>query len=286
MGIFTNNFNKPGKGVEKDEREKHRIFIFFDVLFRKFMKFIQLNMIYLLFSMPYLFLLYWFSPLNADTASQIAIGGISEFVKTLPTEDLATFDLVLRLLFASAVMILWGSGPASAGAEYVLRNFSREEHAWVLSDFWDTLKNNFMRSVIVLFVDILVMYLSLTAFNFYSSLYAANENNIFLIAQGLLGFILILYTLMHYYIYQLMITYDTGIKAMYKNAMLFSVIKFPQNLFFSVLVFGIVLGLYVLLGIFAVLVFLICAASICRFIIIFYTSEAIRLIENQTETGK
>lgn len=59
MGLFGRGMNKPGKGVEKDERQKHRFFIFFDVLFRKFMKFMQINMLFLLFSLPYLLLLYW-----------------------------------------------------------------------------------------------------------------------------------------------------------------------------------------------------------------------------------
>lgn len=276
MGLFDFGYNKPRKDIEKDDKEKHRIFIFFDVIFRKFMKFMQLNMLYLAFSIPYIALLYWFSPLNANTMSYIGLNGIGSFVQTLPQEDFSTFDFLLRSLFAFAVVILWGSGPASAGSAYIMRNFAREEHAWVFSDFWDSLKHNFGKSMIVLFVDIAVLYLSLTAFNFYSSLYILSENTIYLVAQGILAFILILYTFMHYYIYQLMVTYESSLKGLYKNCMLFAIAKFPQNILMTVLSFGFLLGLYVLINVFAFMVLILGFTIIFKFIIEFYSSDIIR----------
>ncbi len=276
MGLFDFGYNKPRKDIEKDDKEKHRIFIFFDVIFRKFMKFMQLNMLYLAFSIPYIALLYWFSPLNANTMSYIGLNGIGAFVQTLPQEDFSTFDFLLRSLFAFAMVILWGSGPASAGSAYIMRNFAREEHAWVFSDFWDSLKHNFCKSMIVLLVDIAVLYLSLTAFNFYSSLYILSENTIYLVAQGILAFILILYTFMHYYIYQLMVTYESSLKSLYKNCMLFAIAKFPQNILMTVLSFGILLGLYVLINVFAFMALILGFTIIFKFIIEFYSSDIIR----------
>lgn len=275
MGLFGRGMNKPGKGVEKDERQKHRFFIFFDVLFRKFMKFMQINMLFLLFSLPYLLLLYWLSPLSVSTLSGVALSGIGEFVKSLPYEDAAAFEFVLRLLFALGVVILWGAGPASAGCAYVMRNFSREEHAWVFSDFWDNVKSNFKQSIAVLLIDILVLYVSIVAFHFYSYQYAITPNNMFLIAQGLLAFILILYTFMHYYIYQIMVTYKVKFGKLYKNAMLFAIAKFPQNIIFTLLSGGLLLGVFILLNVFSFLAFVIVFTAICRFIIEFYTSDVI-----------
>lgn len=46
------NYQKPGKGVKKEEREKKRFFQFFDLFFRKFGKLVQLNLLFLLFSLP------------------------------------------------------------------------------------------------------------------------------------------------------------------------------------------------------------------------------------------
>lgn len=276
MGLFGRGTKVPEKGVEKEKRQKHRFFIFFDVVFRKFMKFMQLNLMFLVFSLPYLLLLYWLSPINVTSLSGVSMSGIGEFVQSLPYEDAVAFELVLRLLFALGVVILWGAGPASAGCAYVMRNFSREEHAWVFSDFWDNVKSNFKQSITVLLIDIVILYLSLVAFNFYSHQYALSPNSMFLVAQGLLAFLLILYTFMHYYIYQIMVTYKVKLSVLYKNALLFAVAKFPQNIFFTVLSGGILLGLFVLLNVFAALAFVIVFTALCKFIIEFYTAEVIR----------
>lgn len=50
FGLF--NYAKPGKGVDKGAPEKKRFFYFFELFGRKFWKLIQLNLIFLLFSIP------------------------------------------------------------------------------------------------------------------------------------------------------------------------------------------------------------------------------------------
>ena len=276
MGFLGFGTDKPGKGVEKETKQKHRFFIFFDVIFRKFMRFVQLNTIFVGFSLPYLLLMYWFSPLNATTLSYITNAGIGEYINAMPFEDRAAFDVMLRLIFTLVIGVMWGVGPVSAGISYVMRNFAREEHAWVFSDFWEHLKKNFKQSFVVMFFDLLILYLSLTAFNFYSHQYTLKPDNIYLIAQGLLGFILVIYTFMHYYIYQLMVTYEGRIKNLYKNAMMFAIAKFPQNLVVTILVLAIIVGMFMLLSIFAFLIFAMFFTILCKFIIEFYTSEVIR----------
>ena len=47
------NFQKPGKGVKKEEPEKKRFFQFFDLFFRKITRLIQLNLLYLLFDLTF-----------------------------------------------------------------------------------------------------------------------------------------------------------------------------------------------------------------------------------------
>lgn len=50
FGLF--DYTKPGKGVRKDEPQKHRFFYFFELFFRKFWTLIRLNLLYLLFCIP------------------------------------------------------------------------------------------------------------------------------------------------------------------------------------------------------------------------------------------
>jgi uncharacterized membrane protein YesL len=52
MGFFSNMYNKEGPGVDKEAPQKHRFFLFFELLFRKFWQLITLNLIYFLFCIP------------------------------------------------------------------------------------------------------------------------------------------------------------------------------------------------------------------------------------------
>lgn len=53
MGLFSyNRYFKPGKGVEKDEPEKRSFFKFFELFFRKFWKYVEINLLQFLVLLP------------------------------------------------------------------------------------------------------------------------------------------------------------------------------------------------------------------------------------------
>ncbi len=54
MGSFLGfgNFEKPGKGVRKDEPLKNRFFLFFELYFRRFWKLMWLNLLYMVACIP------------------------------------------------------------------------------------------------------------------------------------------------------------------------------------------------------------------------------------------
>ena len=54
MGLF-NGYLKEGPGVPKNAKEKHRFFLFFELFGRKFSKLIQLNMLYVVLLIPFIF---------------------------------------------------------------------------------------------------------------------------------------------------------------------------------------------------------------------------------------
>lgn len=59
MGLFSNkSYYKPGKGIEKGEPEKNAFFRFFELYGRKFWRFIQVNLIYLIILLPMLMTVY------------------------------------------------------------------------------------------------------------------------------------------------------------------------------------------------------------------------------------
>lgn len=50
--LFKIDYDKPGRGVRKSEPDKKRFFLFLEIYFRKFLKIIYLNLIYILFCLP------------------------------------------------------------------------------------------------------------------------------------------------------------------------------------------------------------------------------------------
>ncbi len=276
FGLF--DYNKPGKGVEKEERERHRFFVFFSVLSRKFLKLMQLNLIYVLFSLPYLLFLCWFSPVNLNMVMGIYIPDFSDYMQAMSLADRLNFDMLLRVVFAMSIITFWGAGPVSAGCGYVMRNLSRVEHTWIWSDFWDHMRENFKSGLVVLVVDIAAIYLFSVAFIFYSVQYAASKALAFAIFQGVLGIVLIIYTFMHYYIYQLMVTFADKLSRNYRNACIFALAKFAQNLLLTIIAMGIFIGAFAFLSLYTVFLCIVILIILCSFIITFYSSEAIRKI--------
>lgn len=51
-GFFGIDYNKPGPGVSKNEPEKKRFFVFWEIYFRKFFKLVIANLLYVLVSLP------------------------------------------------------------------------------------------------------------------------------------------------------------------------------------------------------------------------------------------
>ena len=252
MGFFTPSYDKPGKGIDPDAPQKRSFFRFFDIFFRKFWKFIKINLLYVLVSIPTFALVFFLSGIISN--SFLSMNGTEEMFRSI-AEQIAqasenaggadyqysvlvvTFDLFIRLIISYLFMTLWGMGPATAGITYILRNFAREEHAWLWSDFKSSFKNNFKQSLIVFVIDIVVFLLLYTAFVVYSQMTGALS-----MLKYFIVVIAIIYTIMHFYIYPMMVTFDLKLKDLYRNALIFALGKLLSNLFILVILLLIHVG--------------------------------------------
>lgn len=231
MGLFTRSFDKAGPGIDPDAPQKRSFFRFFDIFFRKFWHFVRTNMLYSLALIPSFVIIF--------LISIFILGRL--FVNVIPQvepSEMSTIMIIGGLIFTNLYIALWGTGPATAGMTYIMRNFSREEHAFIWSDFKDTVKSNFKQSLAVFLIDLAVMFFAYVAIVVYSGVGGT---------MGLLRYVvyvfLIIYTMMHFYIYPIMITFELGLKDIYKNALLFTISKLPSNLFALLMVVIIHAGL-------------------------------------------
>lgn len=219
FGFF--DYTKPGPGVPKDSPPKAKFLVFFEVFGRKFWKLIRMNIMFLIFNIP------------AVIAALVAMQFIFQ-QKLLP--DMGD-DLFVRFALGSFLLCIpvITVGPAQAGYTYILRNYSREEHAFPWWDFKDAALKNFKESMIICVLDFVFVLVFGIAINFYSKV---EMNSIIpALATGFLIMAFIVFLMMHLYIYPMLVTFKLKIKQIYKNALIFAMAKFLPNLGILILCF-------------------------------------------------
>ncbi len=270
MAKFSQHDIDEESRLEK-EYEKRGIFAYFDIVFNKFVALMNVNFFYLLFSLPYILFLFWLSPINAGSLAKMSTVA-AQILGDFTAKEAMMTDLVLRFIFVMGIIVLWGSGPASAGIAYILRNYSRREHAWVWADFIYAIRQNFGQSILVMVIDILVMFLSATALNFYSQMFSGTILTYIYVA---FAFILCLYTFMHFYVYQFMVTYKDSIRQIYRNSFVFAIIKWLPNLLLLAGNAGVILALFYFMQLFALVPFVIMLTILMALTIHFYSARSI-----------
>ena len=239
--MFFPNYSKPGKGVQKRDPNQSEISVFFDILPRKLWNLVKLNWLYLLTSIPF----FAVTVIITGIATSPLINTLSQIVADSElVAALAFIDLVMRLILSVMFVAFWGIAPCATGFTYILRNYGHEEHCWFFSDYFERIKLNIKQSLPLWITDLIVFYLIAVAMNYYisSSLY---------IMVFALSFATIVYTIMHMYIYQMMITFDLKLTQILKNAFLLTFTVSIRNL----LLLLITVGLHIVLPILIILYF-------------------------------
>jgi|GEM_PF-64545 len=262
FGLF--DYNKPGPGVPDNAPPKSPFIVFFEILQRKFWNFIKINFLFLVFDLPaillgYLVMLFLFPNIFPNAF---------ESPEMITSEMLMKFILLTPLFCIPMITV----GPAQAGFTYVLRNYAREEHAFLWSDFKDAALKNFKQSMIIGTINFIATFLMLFSIRAYSLI---NNGNVIIMAGMVLMVILFLiFAMVNIYIYPLLVTFDLPIKQIYKNALIFASVKFFPNLgilllsaFIILLTYGMIIPFNQFLGI---LFLLLITASLVGFITNFY----------------
>ena len=147
-------YKRQGKGVAKDAPDKKRFILFFEILWRKLWQIIGINIIYFIIILPLMayVLVFIMQSVGIEAAD---LAGNTLFVIFAAILNLPPFFMWL-LVGLSAVLY----GPATCGLTYILRNYTRQEHAWTFSDFFDRAKKNFKQGLLAGIIDICLLYTS------------------------------------------------------------------------------------------------------------------------------
>ena len=212
MGLFNFDFLQ-GPELSPDAPRRKNIFLYTEIFFRKFFKLMKSNLLYFLVSLPIFLVVYFFAP-------------VEYFVMNTLSFEVANSDAVsglipqIRLLVTAMFALFFGSGPASAGYGYILRCFTRENHVWIWTEFWEKFRENIKQGIATLFISIVGVLLTATAIFVYMKLAETTGSFMYSGLLYALAVLLLMVILMHTFIYQIMITYDCTLKMLYKNSFL------------------------------------------------------------------
>ncbi|MEG6568473.1 YesL family protein [Thermoanaerobacterium thermosaccharolyticum] len=170
--------------------------------------------------------MYYGDPHRPDLkADDIPKKGISLFFDILKNNFWQLISLNLLLIISCIPIVT--IGPALAGFNNVLRNHTLNRNVWLWNDFKDGFIKNFKQSFVITLINGIAAIILINNYKIYSSYSTGFIKIAGTYITIFIGFILVL---MNVYIYPLMATYDLKIKHIYKNALIFSIIKLPQTI--------------------------------------------------------
>lgn len=214
FGMF--DYTKPGKGVSKEDLDKSGIALYFDILWRRLGKIIAVNIFFLIASIPAIIVSLFLS------AVLITYLGAFSGVPIGPGEA-----SVLRYYLTAVMLLLTGTGSASAAMSYVLRKYVNDTHSWVWSDFVDALKENFLQGTLAYIINTVLFCVLSMALMYYSFL-VKGAMSVFFTAVMIIISVIFMMSVM--YVYQIMASVKLKLKDVYRNALLLTLGRLPVNI--------------------------------------------------------
>ena len=208
-------YGKQGKADFTIENlPQNRRQLFRDVLKVRWSAMMGVNLLYVIFWIPAiawtmlnLFTLY--SMLTAETDAATA-GNLYDLF--------ATYLLIL----APCITI---TGPFNAGITFVLRNWARDEHSFVLSDFKDAVKENWKQALAISLIGGLFPFVVYTCWRFYGSMLSSSA--LFIVPAALVLLVAFVWTLSSMLMFPMLITYRLRLRDVIRNSVLLTLAKLP-----------------------------------------------------------
>ena len=266
------------EGKEKSEEyarstlPTNRWQLFWDIFKGNFGKIVKVNLLILLFFIPFILVIVYFMLINNGNGvmypfgANLAIGypaepntaGLSEML-TLQSE---------ALMYGAFVIASFIAAVGLAGGMYVIRNMVWTEGIFVANDFWRGVKLNYGNALqAALFFCIVTLIgkslINLTEFTFAIQEVSKVQRVFFRISQAFSGILIALAALMSLWMIALGVNYKQGVWTLIKNSFLMTIGMLPQSVFFgalalipfAVFLLGNIIPLFTVLGVIFALLF-------------------------------
>ena len=246
MGFFDRLYY--GKAGKRDYTEmdmpKTRVSLFFLVLKDHFFDLVKVNLLQVVFWIPFLLWTYMSVAAlqNIDAEAMITVENGS-------AQLLGTMSGYVTTWLVGCIPCLLITGPSSAGSAYIMRNWARDQHAFLFSDFKDAFKSNWKQALGVSVITAFVPAIGYTAVSFYAGMaqnsavmlmplvaytallyygQLASSNLVMVLPLIVVFSAAFVWTLMLPLLYPMMIGYELGFRHLLKNAMLMALARLPH----------------------------------------------------------
>ena len=174
-------YGKQGKAdMTLADLPANRLQLFGAVLKVRWSSLIGINLLYLVAWLP---AIVW-TGINVITLSATAAGNA---LSALTREDMPGLISMWLLILVPCIAI---TGPFNAGVTYVLRNWARDQHSFVLSDFRDAVKGNWKQALLVSLVSGILPFLTYIASRVYGPMMQTSP--VFALFMGLVVLVAII----------------------------------------------------------------------------------------------
>lgn len=246
-------YGKAGKGdLTPDDLPSNRWQLFWETLRVRFSALVRLNVMYLVAFIPVLIVLGLgvsgtmnilnstdlgdgesaYTMQAALQAESTAEQGGDPATVTVPAvmSAAASRDALYSILFMSLLLFIPAfaiTGPATAGVSYVVRNWARDEHAFIWSDFKDAMKENWKQSIVISLITSVLPIIVYMCWRFYGEL--ANTNVIMIVPQILVMMLGLVWAISVTFMHPMIVGYRLTLKDLLRNSMLLAVARLPQS---------------------------------------------------------
>ena len=254
FGRMMNNYyyGKSGKGdFRKEDLPQNRRQLFSDTLKTRLSALCRINLLYMLIFLPAMIVIMLnftnilslsTSLINIEQQESYAayVEQYTEAEREVPiTEDqfneIKNTEIDYRGLIETSLLrvLIWMipciaiTGPFTAGLSYVTRNWARDEHAFIWTDFKDALRENWKQALILSVITAILPLVVYIGWKFYGQM-AAN-NVIMMVPQVLVIVIAVIWAISITYMHPMAVTYDLKTKDLLRNGLLLGVARLPMS---------------------------------------------------------
>lgn len=165
--------------------------------------------------------LYGAHTINPSPLSALLLG---IFGNQLDVPYLTTGKLVAIILLVALTALTWGW--QNVGATYNLRSLVRGDSCFLFSDYFYAIRRNLKQGFFVGLLDFIIIAVLAVDF-FYFRNYVSSLGSGFLYVFVIA--LIVIYTLMRFYLYLMLVTFDLSTRKLLKNALIFSVLGIKRN---------------------------------------------------------